>query len=66
LAPPAGSLSDSAALFHQAPVWANAGLLKLLQPERIQIELHEKEKATLDLKLMAMDETDAVRRKLGL
>jgi hypothetical protein len=51
---------------NDADLWANAGLVRLLQPEGIEVELHEKESATLHLKLIAKDETDAVRQKLGL
>jgi hypothetical protein len=47
-------------------LWDNADFVRLLQSEGSEIELHEKENATVHLKLITKDETDAVRQELGL
>ncbi len=47
-------------------IWDNAQFVKLLQSKGSEIELHEKEHATLHLKLIPKDVTDRVRRQLGI
>lgn len=47
-------------------LWDNADFVKSLQSEGVEVELHENEHATLHLKLIAKEQTDSVRKRLGL
>ncbi len=47
-------------------LWKNPDFVKPLQAEGVEVELHEKEGATLHLKLITKDETDRVRKRLGI
>ncbi len=47
-------------------VWADADFLRLLQSQGSELELHEKEHATVHLKLIPKDVTDRIRQQLGL
>jgi hypothetical protein len=47
-------------------LWNSPEFLKLSQPDATEIELHEKEIATLHLKLIPKAETDRLRKQLGL
>ncbi len=47
-------------------LWNNSDALKALQSQGVEIELHEKDAATIHLKLVPKDDTDRIRRQLGL
>jgi hypothetical protein len=49
-----------------AELWENPEFIKLLQSEGTAVELHEKEQATVRLKLIPKQETDRIRKELGL
>jgi hypothetical protein len=47
-------------------LWDNEDFVKLLRSEASEIELHEKENATVHLKLIPKQTTDRVRQQLGI
>lgn len=47
-------------------MWNSPDFVKALQSQGAEIELHEKESATVHLKLIPKSETDRVRKQLGL
>jgi|SRR5580704_14379732 hypothetical protein len=49
-----------------AELWSNPEFVKAIQSQGKEIELHEKEQASIHLKLIPKDDTDAIRKRLGL
>jgi hypothetical protein len=47
-------------------LWDNPGFVKAIQSQGSEIELHEKEQASIHLKLISKDDTDGIRKQLGL
>lgn len=47
-------------------LWNNDSAFKAFQSQGVEVELHEKDNATIHLKLIPKDDTDRVRRELGL
>jgi protocatechuate 3,4-dioxygenase beta subunit len=47
-------------------LWNSADFVKLLEPDGTELEVHEKQQATVHLKLIPKDETDRIRRQLGI
>ncbi|MFZ0594121.1 MAG: hypothetical protein WAM39_26930 [Bryobacteraceae bacterium] len=55
-----------AAQDNDSDLWKNADFIKLIQSEAVEIDLHEKEHATIHLKLIPKSETDRLRHQLGI
>jgi hypothetical protein len=49
-----------------ADLWDNPDFVKAVQSQGNEIDLHEKEQANIHLKLIPKDETDRIRKQLGL
>jgi hypothetical protein len=47
-------------------LWNNNEFVKLLESEDTDLNLHENERATVRLKLITKNETDRIRKQLGL
>jgi len=47
-------------------LWESADFVSLLEPQGTEVTLHEKEHSNVHLKLIPKDETDAIRKRLGL
>jgi hypothetical protein len=47
-------------------LWENGEFVRALQSAGVELELHEKEHATIHLKPIPKDETDSLRRRLGI
>ena len=47
-------------------LWENSAFVKSFEAEGTAIELHEKENATVHLKVIPKEETDGARKRLGL
>ena len=47
-------------------VWDQAAFVNVLQDKSMELDLHEKEHASIRLKLITKDETDRIRKQLGI
>ena len=47
-------------------LWSNPDFVKLMAGNGVEVELHEKEQATVHLKVISKEEIQAARRRLGL
>jgi hypothetical protein len=47
-------------------LWSNTDFLQALHSKGEEVELHEKDRPTIHLKLITKDQTDELRRRLGL
>ena len=63
---PPGKYTAFATEEEDSELWENAEFLNLVQSQGTPIELHEREQANLHLKLIPKDETDRIRKQLGL